>query len=181
MFPPPPENSSRGNDEILIVPEDDLSMDCKKKVLSCFWCFTQESVELCSQCGLVASCDKHWKQHRWDYFPPGMIIFLLVRFFSPGEIIFPAGEFLMIIFVDWEDTRSQWWFNQLQSRRWVVFSHPSWPKSSLSSKLFLKSRPHQGRRRNMFSDPSRSAPPSWKEACRHQGHQEGRGESWEDS
>ena len=64
MFPPPPENSSRGNDEILIVPEDDLSTDCKKKVLSCFWCFTQESVELCSQCGLVASCDKHWKQHR---------------------------------------------------------------------------------------------------------------------
>ena len=64
MFPPPPENSSRDNDEILIVPEDDLSTDCKKKVLSCFWCFTQDSVELCSQCGLVASCDKHWKQHR---------------------------------------------------------------------------------------------------------------------
>ena len=64
MFPPSPQNSSRGNDEILIVPEDDLSWDCKKKVLSCFWCFTQESVELCSQCGLVASCDKHWKQHR---------------------------------------------------------------------------------------------------------------------
>ena len=64
MFPPSPQNSSRGNDEILIVPEDDLSTDCKKKVLSCFWCFTQESVELCSQCGLVASCDKHWKQHR---------------------------------------------------------------------------------------------------------------------
>ena len=64
MFPPPPENSSRDNDEMLIVPEDDISTDCKKKVLSCFWCFTQESVELCSQCGLVASCDKHWKQHR---------------------------------------------------------------------------------------------------------------------
>jgi len=66
MFPPSPENNSRDNDEMLIVPEDDLSTDCKKKVLSCFWCFTQESVELCSQCGLVASCDKHWKQHRDD-------------------------------------------------------------------------------------------------------------------
>ena len=47
--------------------------------------------------------------------------------------------------------------------------------------FFFKSRPHQGRRRNMFSDPSRSTSPSWKEARRYQGHQEGRGESREDS
>ena len=97
MFPPSPENNSRDNDEMLIVPEDDLSTDCKKKVLSCFWCFTQESVELCSQCGLVASCDKHWKQHRWDYFPP-------------GEFIFPPGEIILLLV----RLFSSWWDFSLQ-------------------------------------------------------------------
>ena len=110
MFPPPPENSSRGNDEILIVPEDDLSWDCKKKVLSCFWCFTQESVELCSQCGLVASCDKHWKQHRWDYFPPGEI-------FPTWWNYFPSWWFLDDHFC-WLRSYSQWWINFRDDDRW---------------------------------------------------------------
>ena len=34
-----------------------------QKAQSCFWCF-ELSAQLCPRCGLVASCERHWEQHR---------------------------------------------------------------------------------------------------------------------